>query len=207
MDDIRIGKTWTFITGGPEAQTPPVANTNVIYSSNVTLTVSARSGDGTAPGYRWQKNGVNLSDAGNISGSGTNALTITGVGASDAATYSVIITNTMGKITNSSVVNVLNPYIVLQPTNYTAVVGFSAAFNVAAIGTPTLTYQWQRDGTDLVEGGNISGSKSASLNISPVGLGDAASYSCIVPPTRPSLPIPPISIRITAAPRLSPRRP
>jgi len=40
----------------------------------------------------------------------------------------------------------------------------SATFTVAASGTPT--YQWKRNGVDLVDGGNVAGATTASLTIS-----------------------------------------
>ena len=46
--------------------------------------------------------------------------------------------------------------IAVQPLNMTVTTGQTATFNVTAAGSATLTYQWQRDGT------NITGATSAS---------------------------------------------
>lgn len=51
--------------------------------------------------YRWQKNGVNLSDSGNISGAQTTTLTISNVAAGDAAGYTLVVTNSVGAITST----------------------------------------------------------------------------------------------------------
>src|SRR5215469_12820856 len=51
--------------------------------------------------YQWQKNGVNLSDGGNVSGSSTGTLTITNVDASNAASYTLVVTNNSGSVTSS----------------------------------------------------------------------------------------------------------
>jgi hypothetical protein len=65
------------------------ASFNVIASGDAPLT------------YQWRKNGVNLSDIGNISGSGTPALSVNNVLiANDAANYDVVITNLAGSVTS-----------------------------------------------------------------------------------------------------------
>ena len=48
------------------------------------------------------------------------------------------------------------PYITTQPTNQTVTVGQTATFSVAASGTAPLSYQWQKNGS------NISGATSSS---------------------------------------------
>jgi uncharacterized repeat protein (TIGR03803 family) len=56
---------------------------------------------GTKPLYfRWQRNGINLSDGGNISGATTRALTIANATPIDAATYTVVVTNALGSSTS-----------------------------------------------------------------------------------------------------------
>jgi autotransporter-associated beta strand protein len=75
------------------------------------------------------------------------------------------------------------PTITLQPFAEAVPSGASCAFDVAATGI-SLTYQWHRNGTNLLNGGNISGATSSELLISPVGTGDylsgASGYYCTV---------------------------
>jgi hypothetical protein len=56
---------------------------------------------GTPMTFQWQKNGVNLSDGGNIAGSSTSALTISSVGGGDVASYSLVVTNPLGVVTSA----------------------------------------------------------------------------------------------------------
>ena len=72
------------------------------------------------------------------------------------------------------------PAIVAQPQNTTNVAGTTATFTVTATGTAPLSYQWQRAGTNLVNGGTISGALSNQLTISSVQLSDAGGYWVVV---------------------------
>src|SRR5262249_32218115 len=51
--------------------------------------------------YRWQKNGADLTDGGNISGSTTATLVIANVTAGDLASYSLVVTNPGGVVTST----------------------------------------------------------------------------------------------------------
>ncbi|MGP8235749.1 MAG: choice-of-anchor tandem repeat GloVer-containing protein, partial [Limisphaerales bacterium] len=69
------------------------------------------------------------------------------------------------------------PSIVLQPTNLTVYLGEIASLNVLAGGTPPLVYQWLKNGTNLNDGGSISGATTATLTLSSVSAADAGNYS------------------------------
>ena len=72
----------------------PVDQTNIVPGSDVSFSVTAT---GTVPlSYQWQKDGVNLTDGGSITGATTATLTITGVMESDEGGYSCVVTNTAG---------------------------------------------------------------------------------------------------------------
>jgi hypothetical protein len=73
------------------------------------------------------------------------------------------------------------PAITTDITNQAVCAGVEVTWSVGASGTG-LSYQWQRDGTNLVEGvGNFTGTTSAALTNSAAGLADAVDgYMCVV---------------------------
>ena len=66
------------------------------------------------------------------------------------------------------------------PTNQISCAGGTAFFRVTPSGWGPFTYQWRKNGVNLTDGGNISGSKKAALKIKQVSAADVASYDCIV---------------------------
>jgi len=68
----------------------------------------------------------------------------------------------------------LPPIIVMQPTNQAVLMSESARFDVEAAGAPPLYYQWQFNGTNLVD------ATDAAYTIAAVQLVDAGSYSVVV---------------------------
>ena len=90
--------------------------------------------------------------------------------AGSASTIDVSSIEVSGSITPVS----SPPAINQQPVDVTVPNGASCFFSVDATGY-NVTYQWHRYGTNLVDGGNISGANSSQLIISPAGSGDVAS--------------------------------
>ena len=72
------------------------------------------------------------------------------------------------------------PYISLQPQSQVVYQGGDVQFTVGANGTPPLFYQWQKNGSNLGNGGNISGVSTPTLNISNVMVGNTGNYTVIV---------------------------
>jgi YVTN family beta-propeller protein len=66
------------------------------------------------------------------------------------------------------------PGIVTQPSSVTVNGGGTAVFSVVAAGAPPLTYQWQRNGT------NIVGATNSTLTLNNVQGSDAGTYTVIV---------------------------
>ena len=64
--------------------------------------------------------------------------------------------------------------ITTQPRDQTVVVGANVTFSVSATGQPPFTYQWRKDGTNLI------GSVSSSLALNNVALNQSGLYSVAV---------------------------
>jgi uncharacterized repeat protein (TIGR03803 family) len=97
----------------PSIVAPPVRQT-VPAGTTVTLAVTAA---GSSPlSYQWQMNSNNLVNHANISGVTTPVLTISNAAAANSGTYSVIVRNAAGAITNSdAVLTVIDPYGTNRP--------------------------------------------------------------------------------------------
>ncbi|HEV2695731.1 MAG TPA: immunoglobulin domain-containing protein [Verrucomicrobiae bacterium] len=167
------------ILSSPAISTQPVGR-SVATGSNVSFTVAAAA---SAPLYFfWQKNGGPLADGGNISGTTTATLTLSGVTTNDAATYSVIVSNLLGSVVSSNApLTVLVPAsIIASPANVTVPLRSNASFTITASGTAPLTFSWRKNGNAIVNGGNISGANTATLALASVGTNDVGSYSATV---------------------------
>jgi hypothetical protein len=84
---------------------------------------------------------------------------------------------------------VLIPLITTQPQGQTNYTGSSVSFTVQATdnGVPPLSYQWKKNGTNLTDIGNISGSSTTNLTVSNLSTNDSGNYNVIVSnPTGPS---------------------
>jgi hypothetical protein len=151
----------------PSITTQP-ANVTACAGGPATFTIVAT---GTpAPSYQWQKGGVD------IPGANAAAFTIDPVSSADAGTYRCIVTNACGSVTSSNRTLTVNvgAAITSQPVSLERCPGTSASFSVTATGTPSPTYQWQKNGV------NISGATSATYTISSVAAANAGAYRCVV---------------------------
>ena len=66
------------------------------------------------------------------------------------------------------------PTITSEPVSVSVATNGACPFSVSAVGFG-VSYQWHRNGTNLINGGNISGATSSTLVISPAGPADAVS--------------------------------
>jgi hypothetical protein len=73
-----------------------------------------------------------------------------------------------------------SPVITNQPVGATASPAGNASFTVGVSNPTGVTYQWQRNGTNLPNGGSISGATTATLNITGASTSDIGRYRVIV---------------------------
>lgn len=153
----------------------------VCEGSSALLTATAT---GTGLSFQWFKGNTALVDGGNLSGSTSNTLLINPVGLSDAAAnYQLVVTGSCLPILSSNLVAIdvaLAHLIVAQPADTITHIGGSASFTVVDNGQ-ALGYQWRRGSTLVVDGGNISGSQSATLQFSPATVADnGMNYNVVI---------------------------
>jgi hypothetical protein len=149
------------------------ANQTVTPSQTATFAVTA---SGTAPlTYQWRKNGANLS------GAAAASYTTPAVSAADnGAMFDVVVSNSVGSVTSSSAaltvkaVSPSAPTITTQPANQNVALGQTATFSVLASGTPSLTYQWRKNGA------NIAAATATSYTTPPTIVADNATTFDVV---------------------------
>lgn len=130
-----------------------------------------------AVSYQWQRDGVDLMDGGDISGSTTETLSIANAEEADEASYRVIVTHSVtSESLTSTAANLTvlgEPEILSQPEAVTTEAGLAASFEVIAQGISPLTFQWFRDGVALVDGPTVSGATTGELTLSDLSVADS----------------------------------
>ena len=125
----------------------PPQSTAVTAGQPATLTVTATGGT-AALTFQWYRNGIAV--AGAINASYTTPATTS---ADDNSSYYVIVTDSLGHATSAaatlSVAPAASVVITTQPQSQIGYVGQTLQLSVVATGSPTLTYQWQRNGTAI----------------------------------------------------------
>ena len=72
------------------------------------------------------------------------------------------------------------PTIVVHPQPATVCNGGGTSFTVMAVGSGTITYQWQKNYTNITNGGHYAGCTTPILSITSVDSSDVANYRCVV---------------------------
>ncbi len=156
---------------------------------NLTASFVANSGE-SITGYQWKKNGVNLTNGGNVSGATSANLQIANLVSSDFDSYSVEVTSTCGvginsvNITESGITCCFLSSNITGSTSYCQgqTINLTASF-VLNSGESITGYQWKKNGVNLTNGGNISGATSANLQILNLVSSDFDTYSVEVTST------------------------
>ena len=151
------------VVAAPQIVSQPTLK-NIGLNARLILTVSA-TGSGLA--YQWYR------DNQAITGGTDAVLTVPNAGASDAGSYHVTVTNTVGSVTSEAaeVVVVVAPDILTQPEGGFASLGDEFVLSVEAKGSGDVTYQWRVDGVVL------EGETKNVLRLSELKLSDAGAYA------------------------------
>ncbi len=160
------------VNQGPAISTQP-SDIAACETNDVTFIINA---SGVAPlTYQWVHDGVNISGATN------STLTVTGISSGDAGNYLCVVTDACGTVSSNTATLSINQNtaITTQPVNLTANEGDNVNFTVVATGN-NLAYQWKKDGSNLSNGGNISGVTTSTLSLTSVTTADYGNYNCDV---------------------------
>lgn len=170
--DATLHVNFVTINGQP-------TNQATTTGGNATFSVGAAGATGGTLSYQWKKDGSA------ISGATSASLALTGVSATDMASYSCDVvgqlngTTTPVTTTAAATLALVDPPVITgQPGDQTVGEGAPASFTVSATGGGTLSYQWR------VRNAPIVGATSATLLIPAAALTDEGSYSCIVTNTQ-----------------------
>ncbi len=170
----------TVILQPPQISAGPT-DQSVYSGSDVSFSVTAV---GSLPlSYQWRCNGVALVDEGRISGSQTGTVTISGVEAQDLGLYVVEVRNAYGWTVSfpaQLTVVLAPPMITHEPQGQTVALGSRVSLQVEATGSLPLSYQWQREGADVVDGGRFSGARTSTMIITELSAADLGNYSVVV---------------------------
>ncbi|MFC0019296.1 immunoglobulin domain-containing protein [Roseibacillus persicicus] len=151
------------------------SSTAIDPGTTATFSVTAAATD--TINYQWQKNGSDLTDTGDISGTTSNTLSIANADENAEGEYRVIVTHSTTNETltsNSAELVVLGaPEILAQPEDLTVETGFDSVFTVDARGASPVSYQWFKDGSPLSDDTNITGATTAELTLSDLSLEDS----------------------------------
>jgi len=155
-------------TSAPTLTAQPV-NQTAVAGTAASFSVTA-TGTGMLS-YQWKKNAADL--AGQTSAN----LSLAAVTGADAATYTVVVTNTQGgasaSVTSAAATLAVNqPPVITTIGDRTVVAGADVTFTASATSVNgTLSYQWKKNDTD------IPGKTASTLSFTPATLVDAGNYS------------------------------
>ncbi len=157
------------------ANTAPAMNATLVAQSNliVTLNATATDGDGILA-YQWFLGDMTYTNGADI----THTYRTPGV-------YPVIcyVADNIGNTSYRTLtlfVETNAPVITQQPTNQTVDTGNTATFTVLATSATPISYQWQKNESNLSNSGHYSGVTTATLTITGATSNDAATYRCVL---------------------------
>ena len=165
---------------------------------------------GTITDYQWRKDGVPITDGGNIFGATSSSLTVTGASATDAGSYDVVVSGPAGQcsqaISNPATLTINTaPSITTQPVAPTATCSGSGTQTISVVATGTnVTYTWRKGGTALTDGGVVSGQGTNTLTLTNATTADAGSYDVVISGTcTPSVTSDAVAVTINTAPSIT----
>lgn len=178
----QVSRYWaSWVTATLNLNEQPASQTTCV-GNPVVFHVSA-TGDEPIT-FQWRRNGVDLTDGGNIAGATTNSLSVVPQSDVDAGVYDAVVTNTCDPLVSEpAVLGYVSPTITQQPTDTLGCLGAAASLHVVAGGAGVLGYQWYHDGVALSDDGHFTGTTTDTLLITATETGDAGDYTVVVTDT------------------------
>jgi hypothetical protein len=186
---INSNQVYLYVVAKPPSPVPaPTISTNPSNQTgplggSATFDVGVSWGGGAQPttvDWIWYMNGVQVNLDGvkwQLGQGGT--LTVNNIANTDFGTYSLVVVSAGGLAQTTSATLTLGagtpgaaPDIATQPASETVADGSTATLTCIATGTPSPTYQWSLNGSQL------PGASSSSFVISNAGPGNQGSYTC-----------------------------
>jgi outer membrane protein assembly factor BamB len=174
-------KRWEFQTGGQVWSSPAIGADGTVYVGSQDFKVYALSGATGQKRWEFGTGGAVWSPA-----IGTDGTVY--VGSGDGRVYA-LCSSSVGGLAQSPwpkfrgdgqntgrrrEVLATSVMITSQPQSQSVLAGATVTFEVAASGTPPLSYQWQKDGT------NLFGPNAPSLTLTNVQMADAGRYLVVI---------------------------
>ncbi|MFQ5424238.1 MAG: immunoglobulin domain-containing protein [Phycisphaerae bacterium] len=146
------------------------ASVTVCEGAPVDLAVQVHADFAPTASYQWRKDAVDLP------GATSSTYTLASTAAADAGDYDVVVTAACGSFTSAvaAVTVDASPAITTHPAGTDACIGDAVTLSVVTTGAVPLTYQWRKDGVDIV------GATDAVYTIDLAGAMDAAVYNVVV---------------------------
>lgn len=98
------------------------------------------------------------------------------------------------------IVQVVAPTLASQPVSQQLYAGRTVKFQAIANGSAPLKYQWKKGGSDVIDGGAISGATTDTLTIAGIAAADAGSYTLTVSNSGGSATTDPATLAVTPLP-------
>lgn len=131
---------------------------------------------GTAPQYRWRKDGVPLVDGVGLSGTASATLRIVNARPESAGSYDVEVSNEEGSVLSQTAQLTVRmpPSFTQRPSARAVTTGATITLDASATGVGQLTYVWRHNGRVL------AGQTGPTLTLASVSRQNAGSYSVTV---------------------------
>ncbi len=186
LNDPSLQTLAAFPSPGSPAIIDSTPNLETLSGQNVNLAVTATGQEPLR--FQWKFAGIEIAGATNSS------LALSNVQVTQSGIYEVVITNAVGALTTESRLLVVQPpAIVVGPSAQTVSPGATVALSVLATGNPAPLYQWR------LNGANIPGAVFPVLTFANIDAAQSGNYDVLVANRFGLIASAPASVLVSAA--------